>query len=92
MKPLFLTLLAIPLAGCPALDIIEGNPSAYKAAHEQRMALVTPVVASVAEPVIEPVIEPEPVIIAEPEPEPLPPCTPTFRINRCGPNNEVLPW
>ena len=77
MKPLFLIiLLALPLAGCPALDIIEGKPSPYKAAHEQRMALVTPVVASVAEPVI------EPVAFVEPEPAPEP-CQEVFRVTRC---------
>lgn len=75
-------LLAIPLAGCPALDIIENKPSPYKAAHEQRMALVTPVVASVAEPVI------EPVAFVEPEPE----CTDSvFRVSRCV-DGKIQPW
>lgn len=87
MKPLFLILLALPLCGCPAIDVLEGKESPSKAAHERRMALVsTPVVASAA-PVKVAEVKPEP-----PEPPPLPPCTVTFRVNRCGPNNEVLPW
>lgn len=75
-------LLLVPaLAGCPALDVIEGKPSPYKAAHEQRMALVTPVVASVAEPVI------EPVAFVEPEPT----CEIIWRVQNCDGNNPI-PW
>jgi len=75
-------LLALPLAGCPQADILAGKPSPYKAAHEQRMALVTPVVASVEEPVIEP--EPEPVFTPE--------CTPVFRVSRCDETGKSVPW
>lgn len=83
MKPLFIIILALPLAGCPQADILSGKPSPYKAAHEQRMALVTPVVASAADP-----IEPEPVAIPKPEPE----CTAdVFRVSRCIDGKEI-PW
>lgn len=77
MKPALVILLALPLAGCPALDIIESNPSPYKAAHEQRTALVTPVVASV-----------EQVAFVEPEPE----CSENvFRVYRCN-GGEMFDW
>ena len=40
------------LAGCPALDVMEGKPSPYKAAQEARVAVL------VAEPVVAAVVAP----------------------------------
>lgn len=80
MKPALILILALPLAGCN-LEALEGKPSPYKAAHEQRMALVTPVVASVAEPVV------EPVVFVEPEPT----CEIIWRVQNCDGNNPI-PW
>lgn len=42
IRLLALPLLALPLAGCPALDVMEGKESPYKAAHEARTALLIP--------------------------------------------------
>lgn len=85
MKPLFLILLALPLCGCD-LNALTGEPTEFQKYQERISALAAPVVASAA-PVKVAEVKPEP-----PEPPPLPPCTITFRVNRCGPNNEVLPW
>lgn len=97
MKPLFLILLALPLCGCD-LNALTGEPSEFQKYQEriyhQRISALETQVASLSAPVV---ASAAPVKVAEvkpepPEPPPLPPCTVTFRVNRCGPNNEVLPW
>lgn len=80
MRNLAMLLLVPALAGCPALDVIEGKPSPYKE-HVERVALVT-VPEAPAE------VEPEPVLV-EPTPEPMPVIAPPectsdiYRVSRC---------
>lgn len=72
MTRTLLILAAVPfLAGCPQADILEGKPSAFQQ-HTERMALSSPVVASVSAPIPEPVTEP----VEEP-------CQPIFRVKTC---------
>jgi len=92
--PFFAVLLAPLLAGCPALDVLEGKESPHKAAQEQRVAL-TIAPAALVEPVVEPAPEPEappevvepPVIEVPPDPivevPPEPECVPVFRVVVC---------
>ena len=77
--------LAPLLAGCPALDVMEGKESPAKIEHERRLALVMPEpVAPPAEP--DPVVEPEIMAASEPDPAPIEPelCAPVFRVVSCG--------
>ena len=81
-------LMALALAGCPQADILSGKPSPYKAAHEQRVALVTPVVASVADVSETPEIEHIEAVMLTPEPQ----CTDNvFRVYRCN-GGEMFDW
>ena len=75
MRNLLILAVAPLLAGCPALDVMEGKESTYKAAHEARAAVL------VAEPVIAAVVAPEP----EPpvKPTPAPECVPVWRVVTC---------
>ena len=73
-----LTLAAIPfiavaLAGCPALEAIEGKPSPAKAEVERRSALTMTV-----EPAVQQVA-----FVQQPE------CFEEWRIRRCGPEGEL---
>ena len=80
MRNLLILAVAPLLAGCPALDVMEGKPSPYKAAQEAHAAVL---VAEPEPPAPEPV-EPEPVadpIVPEPAPEPE--CVPVFRVTTC---------
>lgn len=80
MRRLAVLLLVPALAGCPALDVIEGKPSPYKE-HIERMALVTVPEAPAEVEVVEPVVPeaPDPMTV-----EPPPECTSDiYRVSRC---------
>lgn len=75
MRSALLALALAPfLAGCPALDILEGKESPYKTAHEQQVAAVT-------------AVEPEPKAVVVEVPQPITPvepeCVPVFRVVVC---------
>jgi len=78
--------IAMPLAGCDGLEILEKQPSPFKAEMERRalITLPSPLPSSPAEP--NPVVVDVPVVEA-----PVPTCIETFRVNKCL-GNEVIPW
>lgn len=69
--------IAVTLAGCPALEAIEGKPSPAKAAQERRAALTLTV-----EPAVQQVAFVQPV-----QPE----CVTEWRIRRCI-DGEAVQW
>lgn len=76
IRLLTLPLLALPLAGCPALDVMEGKESPYKAAHEARTSLLIPEVE------VATMLD----VVAPKQ------CVVTFRINRCDEQGNEVDW
>lgn len=90
MKP-YAILLFIPfLAGCPALDAMEGKPSPAKAEVERRAALTLPEPVNLAD-AVAPVAVIQPVLFVQSVQEvETQPCNPVFRISYCENGKEVM--
>lgn len=82
-------IIALAVSACNPVDIVEGNPSAFKAEVERRQALTLP----------EPVAAPPAAVpvnlagtVAPPVSVALPVCVRTFRVNGCDAEGRSIPW